>query len=309
MRADRHASRAAAASGACDRPTASRRPTAPTRPACSASGRRAAGRRRSRRRGRRSWGSPRPRCRAPARPRRRSARPRSASCSVGRWLRRLVSSSDHVVNAWCATSSAPRLARMRPAPPKWSGCECVTITVWTSPSVKPGGLEPRLERLPRLRTGQAGVDDGEAAVVEEAVHVHVPEARHPDRQLHPDHARRDLGDLVGRGLLLLLGPVAAEFGISAASVIPLDTTGVRRGAPPDALTVFDASDASSAALRNSANTSSTPAANDVEVGERRRGRRAARRAASTKYAGIARSRGRGSATRHQQVHLDDPRTR
>ena len=65
------------------------------------------------------------------------------------------------------------------------------------------GLEPLLQRLPRLRTGQAGVDHGEPAVVDEAVHVHVTEAGHPDRQLHAQHARRDLGDLFRRRLLLL----------------------------------------------------------------------------------------------------------
>ena len=68
-----------------------------------------------------------------------------------------------------------------------------------------GGLQPLLQRLPRLRARQARIDHGEPAVVDEAVHVHVTETRHPDRQLHAQHAGRDLGDLFRRRLLLLAG--------------------------------------------------------------------------------------------------------
>ena len=120
----------------------------------------------------------------------------SARCGLGPF-------TVHVENAWCVISSAPVSRAMRPAPPKWSGCECVTTTVCTSLSAVAGRLQPLLQRLPRLRTGQSRVDHGEPAVVDEAVHVHVTETRHPDRQLHAQHAGRDLGDLFRRRLLLL----------------------------------------------------------------------------------------------------------
>ena len=67
-----------------------------------------------------------------------------------------------------------------------------------------GALEPRLERLPGLRTGEPGVDDGEAALVHKAVGVDVAEAGHPDRELHAQDAGGDLDDVLARRLLLLL---------------------------------------------------------------------------------------------------------
>ena len=70
--------------------------------------------------------------------------------------------------------------------------------------LEPGGLQPGLERLPGLRTGEPGVDDGEAALVDEAVRVHVAEAGHPDRQLHAEDAGGDFDDFLARRLLLLL---------------------------------------------------------------------------------------------------------
>ena len=92
--------------------------------------------RRSRRRGRRSSGSPR-RGPGPAPRRLRSRSASSAASSLGRCRRRLVSSNDQVVNARWVMSSASASRLMRPAPPKWSGCECVTITVCMSRSLKP----------------------------------------------------------------------------------------------------------------------------------------------------------------------------
>jgi hypothetical protein len=67
-----------------------------------------------------------------------------------------------------------------------------------------GGLQPGLERLPRLRAREPGVDDSEAALVEEAVRIHVAETGHPDRQLHAQDAGGDFDDLLARRLLLLL---------------------------------------------------------------------------------------------------------
>ena len=49
----------------------------------------------------------------------------SARCGLGPF-------TVHVEKAWCVISSAPVSRAMRPAPPKWSGCECVTTTVCTS---------------------------------------------------------------------------------------------------------------------------------------------------------------------------------
>jgi len=68
-----------------------------------------------------------------------------------------------------------------------------------------GAVQPVLEGLPRLRSGKPRIDDRETPVVEQALHVDVTEAGHPDRQLHPDDARCDLRDLLRRPLLLLLG--------------------------------------------------------------------------------------------------------
>src|SRR5260370_185124 len=64
-----------------------------------------------------------------------------------------------------------------------------------------GGVGRGVEGPAGRRAGQAGVDDGEAAVVEQPVGVDVAEARHPDRELHPDDPRCDLGDLLGGRLL------------------------------------------------------------------------------------------------------------
>ena len=63
--------------------------------------------------------------------------------------------------------------------------------------------ETSLQRLPARRSREAGVDNGEATVVHQAVHVHVPEPGHPDGELHPQDTGGDLGDLFGRLFLLL----------------------------------------------------------------------------------------------------------
>ena len=44
-------------------------------------------------------------------------------------------------------------------------------------------------------TRQARVDDRRTLVVQQRVAVHVPEAGHGDRQLHPQYVRRNLDDL------------------------------------------------------------------------------------------------------------------
>ena len=66
-----------------------------------------------------------------------------------------------------------------------------------------GELEPLHQQLPRLRSGHARIDDGEALLVFEGVAIHVAEPWHPQRQLHAEDARGDLVDLGGRGLGLL----------------------------------------------------------------------------------------------------------
>ena len=130
-------------------------------------------------------------------------------------------SSDHVVNALCVMSSAPASCLIRPAPPKWSGCECVTITVWMSLKPKPAVARRVFSAFHDFGPGQARVDDGEASVVDEAVHVHVAEAGHPDRQLHPQHTGRDLGDLLGgRFLFLLLGSGPGRLGTGRPADAP-----------------------------------------------------------------------------------------
>jgi len=79
-----------------------------------------------------------------------------------------------------------------------------------------GRLQPLLQRLPRLRTGQSRIDDGEAAVVDQAVHVDVAQTRHPDRELHAQYAGCDLGDLFRRGLLFLSQRTCARLDIGHA---------------------------------------------------------------------------------------------
>ena len=60
------------------------------------------------------------------------------------------------------------------------------------------------ELLPRLRTGETGVDDSHAALVLEDVAVHVAEAGHARSAAESAGRRSDLGDAVGRRELLLL---------------------------------------------------------------------------------------------------------
>ena len=65
------------------------------------------------------------------------------------------------------------------------------------------GPEPGLERLPALRTGQPGVDDGDALFADDCIGVDMGEPGKCDRQLHAQHSRRDFGDFLARRLLLL----------------------------------------------------------------------------------------------------------
>jgi len=67
-----------------------------------------------------------------------------------------------------------------------------------------GACEPLLELAPAGLAGQPRIHDRGAALVEERVAVHVAEAGHADRELHPQHAGCDLGHLLARRFLLLL---------------------------------------------------------------------------------------------------------
>ena len=101
------------------------------------------------------------------------------------------------------TMSAPVSDRTQPAPPKWSGWLWVTTTVCTRLIGTPALARRSTSLLVRAASGQAGVDDGDAAGVLEHVAVDVAETGHVDRQLGPQHAWRHLGHLA-RGALLLL---------------------------------------------------------------------------------------------------------
>ncbi len=70
--------------------------------------------------------------------------------------------------------------------------------------LEPGSLQAFLDRAPRRGTGHADVDDGEAVVVEQAVHVHVPQAGHGDGQLHLEDAVAEVGNFLARRDLLAL---------------------------------------------------------------------------------------------------------
>ena len=96
---------------------------------------------------------------------RAAGRPSHAAASNGVENARWATTSQ-----WCSTLS-------RPAPPKWSGCEWVTTTVWIRSAGMPIGGEPLHQRGVRGRVGQAGVDQRDAPLVLEHVAVHVARAR------------------------------------------------------------------------------------------------------------------------------------
>ena len=76
-----------------------------------------------------------------------------------------------------------------------------------------GGVEPAPETLPVGRSHHARVDEGEAAFVLERVAVHVAEPGEADERQHQaQHARRDLGDLVGGGFLFLTARAGGGLG-------------------------------------------------------------------------------------------------
>ena len=197
-----------AASGACCRPTGSRHPTARTGAA-------------ARHVGSSSSGSPVSRSRSSSRPRRRSGARRETRRRSRRRRRRPARAARPRVGqarlrACALAVERPRRERtvrdelgarlLRDAP---GAAEVVGMRVRDDDgvdvrSLKPADFSRVLSAFHDCGPGQPGVDDGEAAVVEEAVRVHVAEAGHPDRQLHAQDAGRDLDDLLGRRLLLLL---------------------------------------------------------------------------------------------------------
>ncbi len=67
----------------------------------------------------------------------------------------------------------------------------------------PGELQATEQCVVRLWAGETGVDEGETLAVLEHVAVDVAQPGHVDRQLHPQHTGRDLGDLLRRPLLFL----------------------------------------------------------------------------------------------------------
>jgi hypothetical protein len=66
-----------------------------------------------------------------------------------------------------------------------------------------GLLQAMGDRVPGPRIGEAGIDDGDAIVVDHRVHVDVAQTRDADRELHAQDVLRDFGDLVARVFLLL----------------------------------------------------------------------------------------------------------
>ena len=97
----------------------------------------------------------------------------------------------------------PRLAREARGAP-----EVVGVRVGDHDGVDVGRLqagpgEPLAQRLPGAGSGQAGIDHGRSAVVEQRVAVDVPESREPNRELHPQHAGSQLAHLVAGALLFL----------------------------------------------------------------------------------------------------------
>jgi hypothetical protein len=65
-------------------------------------------------------------------------------------------------------------------------------------------LQPGRQRVEFGRCGQARIHQRDAAVVHERVAVDVAEPGHLDGELDAQNVGSDLGDLIGRGLLLLL---------------------------------------------------------------------------------------------------------
>ena len=90
------------------------------------------------------------------------------------------------------------------------GAEVVGVRVGDEHGVDPrhrdaGRLEAGAEGVPAGLARQTGVDEGDAVAVLQEVGVHVAEAGQVDGQLQAQDAGRHLRDLVGGGLLLLLG--------------------------------------------------------------------------------------------------------
>ena len=167
---------------------------------------------------------------------RRASPSLSAACALGPF-------TVHVENAWWVTIGAPALLR-EPA----RATEVVGVRVRDDHGVhvaqaEAGVGEALLQRLPRLRSGQTRVDDRDALGVDEPVHVHVAETRHPDRELHPQHARRDLGDLLRRRILLrLVRPRARPASASRPRRSPFEPTWCVLGGIRFGCAVVDAPD-------------------------------------------------------------------
>ena len=76
--------------------------------------------------------------------------------------------------------------------------------------LEPGLLQSMPDRLPGMGPRQPRIDHGGAVVVDERVHVDVPQSGHPDRKLHAKDVLRDLADLLA-GFLLLLASRSLGF--------------------------------------------------------------------------------------------------
>ncbi len=132
----------------------------------------------------------------PARRRRRS-RARGDSTRSG------SSRSKKVRKSVAVTSSAPASRRSFSALPKWSGCEWVTTTVWTSFTFAPTWRRRSLIAFHVAGPGSPGSIAVQPSSSSKQVHVDVAEPGEVDRDLSPEDPRRDLGHL-RLGVLLLL---------------------------------------------------------------------------------------------------------
>ena len=179
------------------------RPTAPIGSACRSSGCRATGRRRSRRCGRRPWEhlvGLDVEC---------LRRHRGDAFGLGLFLlRRHVVASARLFDR----PGRERLVRDQLGAGLLADATRATEVVGMRVrddhgvhvrSLKPAVLSRCFSAFHDCGPGRPGSTTARPRSSSEAVHVHVTETGHPDRELHAEHVRRHFGDVRGRGVLFL----------------------------------------------------------------------------------------------------------
>ena len=117
----------------------------------------------------------------------------------------MSSGSKNVRKRSEATMAPPLSWANNPAPPKWSGCECVTTMVCTRSKGIPAAFMRLAEGHPGLFAWEPRIDQCEALVILEGIRIDVAQAREVDGKLQSQNAGRNLDDVRRSVHLLLLG--------------------------------------------------------------------------------------------------------